>query len=99
MISRRLSNDQTWEKRLFDSNRLTPGQKEDLHKVVVYDFYQSNGGRSSFAKFWDLEEEGQELKDFMERYNLFKSELLTLGFYAITELPIPPFKTYITTGV
>lgn len=87
MISRKLSSDSDWEKKLFSSTRLTPGQMEDLHKVVVFDYYKSNGGQASFAKFWDYEENSQELNDFLERYKLIKWELLTLGFYSTVDLP------------
>lgn len=94
MITKRLNNNQEWEKKLFSSNRLTPGQMEDLHKVVVFDFYQSNGGKASFAKFWDYEEDGQELKSFLERYSLIKWELLALDLYSTVDIPAAPFTNY-----
>lgn len=83
-----------WETKLFDSNRLTPGQKEDLHKVIVWDFYHKNGGKASFAQFWEWTD-SESLREFGSRYNLIKWELVTLGFYATMDVPVPSFKAWV----
>jgi hypothetical protein len=72
-----------WESILFDANSLTSIEKDVLHKAVVFDFYQNNGGSKSFSEFYSFAPDN--LSFFELKYKEAKKELVRLGICAVPE--------------